>query len=119
MRLFRLLLRLRRKRDPLVLELIKDRDHWRTLALSLQAHVVDANDRLLVRDRAYRKMEPTQVPKVDPLEHETDTEWMTRREQEEIEEHVERAKNDPMFRQMVEEAAGFDDQWAKVAARLN
>jgi hypothetical protein len=99
--------------------LIKDRDHWRTLALSLQAHVVDTNDRLLVREGAYRKMEPMEVPKVDPLEHETDTEWMARREQEEIEEHVRRAEIDPMWRQQILEAAEFDPEWAKVAARLN
>ena len=125
MRLFRLLLKLRRKRDPLIAVLIQERDYLREQVSALQArinelqaHVLDANDRLLVREGAHRKMEPSARPTIDPTLHETDAEWEARREREEINDHAERALKDPMFRQMVEEAADFDPAWARVKERM-
>jgi hypothetical protein len=125
MRLIRLLLKLRRKRDPLVFVLTQERDYLRGQVSelqarinALQAHVLDANDRLLVREGAYRKAEPTAPLIMDPLAHEADVEWEARREREEIEEHVQRAQVDPMYRSMIEEAAEFDPRWAMVAEKL-
>jgi len=109
----------------LIAVLIQERDYLREQVSALQArinelqsHVIDANDRLLVREGAHRKMEPAERPTIDPTLHETDAEWEARRTAEEVDEHARRAMSDPLFCQMVEEAADFDPAWARVKERM-
>ena len=121
MRLFRLLLRLRRKpdqQDILIRALKQEATYWRELAMGLQEYIREQNNRLLFKQGVLKAPEPTAPVVQDPTEHESDTEWAARRDREEIDEQAQLCLTDPLRMEVAEEWAETDPRWMAVLDRV-
>ena len=121
MRLFRLLLRLRRKpdqQDVLIRALKQEATYWRELAMGLQEYIREQNNRLLFKQGVLKAPEPTAPVVQDPTEHESDTEWAARRDREEIDEQAQLCLTDPLRMEVAEEWAETDPRWMAVLDRV-